>query len=240
MRIKKYLWLQIRNVYNPLVRILSRSRGAPAGSVELREIKNRARLDTDIADHLTTLFAESVSVRPHLIVELGVRGGESTFVFERVARLFDSKLVSVDLEDCQQASTSKGWFFVRSDDIEFAKTFEPFCRQKGFAPLIDILFIDTSHFFDHTVQEIKYWFPFLSTHAKVFFHDTNMKEVFFRKNGSIRFGWNNQRGVIRAIEAYLKASFCEDEDFIDLRDGWLIKHFACSSGLTVLERVQNG
>ncbi len=237
INIKKFTWLQIRNVYNPLVKVLSKPRHSPTDLPELREIKERALLKTDIADHLETLFAESVSIKPRLIVELGVRGGESTFVFERVAKLFGAALVSVDLEDCQQVSAYGRWSFVKSDDIEFAKGFEAFCQKKGFAPQIDILFIDTSHWYEHTVQEIKSWFPFLSEHAKVIFHDTNMKEVYFKKNGSIQFGWDNKRGVIRAIEEHFKTVFPENEDFIDFRKGWLIKHFAHSSGLTILERI---
>ena len=36
---------------------------------------------TDISDHLETLFVESLSMEPKLIVELGVGDGESTMVF---------------------------------------------------------------------------------------------------------------------------------------------------------------
>ena len=39
-----------------------------------------------------------MAVRPRLIVELGVRSGESTFALERVARLCGSTMVSVDVE----------------------------------------------------------------------------------------------------------------------------------------------
>ena len=49
-----------------------------------------------------TLFTEALSVHPSLIVELGVRGGESTFVFERVAKMCGSQLGSVDIEDCAE------------------------------------------------------------------------------------------------------------------------------------------
>src|SRR5436190_17194537 len=38
----------------------------------------RERTNTDICDHLNTLFFMAVSARPRLLVELGTRGGEST------------------------------------------------------------------------------------------------------------------------------------------------------------------
>jgi cephalosporin hydroxylase len=204
---------------------------------ELEEIKKRSIKRTDISDHLVTLFVESLNIKPRLIVELGVRGGESTFVLERVAKLCGSTLVSVDLEDCSDSSSYKNWIFVQSDDIEFAKIFEVWCKEHGIQSTIDLLFIDTSHIFEHTVKEIENWFPFLAEKSKVFFHDTNLKRLFFRRDGSIGVGWNNQRGVIRAIEKYFGKGFNEKEDFTELRDGWRITHYANCNGFTILEKV---
>ena len=125
----------------------------PSGLEVYDEIVKHAQKRSDISDHLPVLFAESLPVQPSLIVELGVRGGESTFAFERVAALCGSKLVSVDIDDCLKASKYPDWQFVKSDDIAFASHFGEWCRQRGITPSIDILFIDTSHEFDHTVQE---------------------------------------------------------------------------------------
>ncbi len=94
-----------------------------SGFSELDEIRTRSLIRTDISDHLTTLFVESLIAKPTLIVELGVRGGESTYVLERVARLSRAKLVSVDLQDCSLASTNENWHLVRSDDVVFAAEF---------------------------------------------------------------------------------------------------------------------
>jgi predicted O-methyltransferase YrrM len=90
---------------------------APSGLRELDEIKKHSRVRSEISDHLVTLFTESLSVKPRLIVELGVENGRSTLVFERVARLFNSKLISVDIQDCSGASSYKDWIFVQKDDI---------------------------------------------------------------------------------------------------------------------------
>lgn len=203
----------------------------------IADIRERARKKkTDISDHLETLFVESLGIESRLIVELGVGDGESTFVLERVANLWGAKLVSVDIEDCKKVSTFKDRIFIKQDDISFAAGFPDWCRPKGIAPVIDILFIDTSHIYDHTVAEIRAWFPYLAPRCKVFFHDTNMGEVFVHKDGSTGKGWDNQRGVIRAIEDHLETAFDEKKDFALARRGWFIRHFTICNGFMILDR----
>lgn len=199
-------------------------------------IKRRSQKWTDICDHLETLFIECLNLPSKLIMELGVGDGESTFVLENVARLWNARLVSVDIADCKKVSSYRKRIFVQMDDIAFAREFTDFCELHNIEPGIDILFIDTSHLYDHTVQEIQSWFPYLALHSKVIFHDTNMKEIFHRKDGSTGRGWNNERGVIRAIEEYFNRSFNEETNFIEIIDGWFIRHYAHCNGLMILER----
>ncbi len=204
---------------------------------ELKEVQQRARRRTDINDHLVTLFLEALTVDAKLIVELGVRGGETTFVLERVARLSNAMLVSVDLNDCSSISSYPKWRFVQGDDVAFGGAFAPWCQGQQIEPKIDLLLIDTSHVFDHTTQEIAHWFPWLSGRAKVVLRDRNLQEVYFRRDGSVGIAWDNQRAVIKALEHYFTATFDETEDFIDLRQGWLIKHYAVCNGFTILAKV---
>jgi len=203
----------------------------------IKDIRARAATKkTDISDHLETLFVECLNIESNLIVELGVGDGESTFVLERAANLWGAKLVSVDIEDCQKVSKFKDRIFIRQDDISFAAEFPDWCRTRGINPVIDILFIDTSHLYDHTVAEIQSWFPYLAPRCKVFFHDTNMSEIFVRKDGSTGRGWNNQRGVIRAIEEYLGSRMEENKDFSLMHNGWFIRHFTICNGFMILEK----
>lgn len=146
----------------------------PADSPAFNEVLIRSQRRTDINDHLARLYTETFPIDPDTIVELGVRGGESTFVFERVARLSDADLVSVDVEDCADATDYDRWHFVQSDDVEFAAQFEDWCVERDVRREIDVLFVDTSHLFEHTVAEINEWFPHLQDRAVVFFHDTNL------------------------------------------------------------------
>ena len=231
-------------VYNGVIDFLHRVWGSKkcflSNLQEFNEILKRSLKRTQINDHLITLFVESLEINPKLIVELGVRHGESTFSLERVAKLSGSKLISVDVENCSHVSSYKDGIFVQSDDIEFAKIFKDWCKAQKISPEIDILFIDTSHLYEHTLQEINLWFPFLSKRSKAFFHDTNLKRIFVRKDKTMGLAWNNKRGVIRALEKYFNRKFNEKRDFVDLKDGWLIKHYSNCNGLLILTRIAVG
>lgn len=195
---------------------------------------------TDIADHLPVLFSEAIKSCPSLIVELGTRGGDSTKVLLKAASMTKAKMLSVDIEDCRHvvndSSFTDLWRFVQADDVAFAAEFKNWCHKVDYPASIDVLFIDTSHEYDHTIQEIKAWFPLLSPKCKVIFHDTNMRRYFKHKSGRIVLGWDNKRGVIRAIEETLCCSYNEAVPFIDLHEGWMIEHYPHSNGLTILTR----
>jgi hypothetical protein len=138
--------------YNAFIKPPNTSIDNMSGLAELDEVWVRSLQRGNTSDHLLTLFVESMAIRPRLIVELPVVKGERTFVFERVARLCNSRLVSVDLVDCSDACSYRGCLFVENDDIAFAANFSSFCRSHGFTPVVDALFIDTSHEFAHTMS----------------------------------------------------------------------------------------
>ena len=209
-----------------------------SGLQELDEIIIKSQERTVINDHLSSLFIESLRTNPNLIVELGVETGQSTFALERVAKLCNSKLVSVDIEDCSNACQWEDWIFIKKDDLEFSKMFISWCRENNLTPEIDILFIDTDHHYEQTIKEIRQWFPYLSKKAKVFLHDSNAKSVYRRKDGSLGSAPDFERGVIRALEEYLTGSFNEEEDFVAYKNGWLIRHCANCNGFTMLEKIE--
>jgi len=225
-------------IYNNLNKLRSSRPQMEGTSAEVQEIVQRASLRyTDISDHLLTLFAEAVSVHPRLIVELGVRGGESTFAFERAARLSGGHVLSVDLEDCQVQSSYPKWTFLKANDITFASQFPEWCSSHQLSPEIDVLFIDTSHLYQHTLEELRLWMPNLAAKSKMILHDTNMKRVYRRADRSLGLGWDNERGVIRALEETLGTKFNETQDFVTVADGWLVRHWSHCNGLTVLEKL---
>ncbi|MGQ9688894.1 MAG: class I SAM-dependent methyltransferase [Desulfobaccales bacterium] len=228
---------RLRSLYNFFVDLRKPKTVRMTELPALNRIKQDSLRRTALNEHLETLFVESLTLNPRLIVELGVARGESTRVFAQVAQLCGAKLVGVDIRDCSGALDWQEWLFIHRDDLEFAREFEDWCRQQGLTPRIDVLFIDTSHYFEHTLAEIRAYFPFLADHAKVFFHDTNLKSFIFRKDGSLDLGWDNHRGVIRALEVYFGRTFPEKEEFLDCVPPWLIKHYPHCSGLTVLEKL---
>ena len=152
------------------------------------------------------------------------------------------RVLSVDIEDCSGLDLPHRdrWSFVKTDDIEFgAHGFKKWCAAASLQPEIDLLFIDTSHLYEHTKQEIQTWFPHVASAGAIIFHDTNMGfGVYGRLDRSVgRYGWDNQRGVIRAVEEFLGTNYDERRFFTDHAGGFLVAHYPHSNGLTVLKKT---
>jgi predicted O-methyltransferase YrrM len=231
--------IKLVQIYNAGAKIFGARNLTPSGDAALDEIRSRSNSQTDISDHLETLFVESLRARPKLIVELGVGPGESTFVLERVAKLSGARLVSVDIKpERARASSWVDWLFVCGDDVEFAQKFKNWAADKNINPSVDVLFIDTSHEYEHTVKELKHWLPLLSDRGKVFLHDTNTRLIYHRRDHSIGLAPDTQRGVARALENFFGISFNERKDFIRFHANWLIIHYANCNGFTILEKLK--
>lgn len=207
--------------------------GLPA----LNELRKKSLVPTDFSDHLVPVFLETLQFRPRLIVELGTRGGESTTALKQAARLCGGRMLSVDLDEAPALEREPFWEFVRSDDVEFAGRFPDWCRERGLDPVIHLLFIDTSHEYGHTAREMAAWFPFLAPQCRVIFHDTHLHFFYRRLDRTLGIGWENQRGVIRAIEEFFGTRYDESRAFLDFRKSWLVRHWPHSGGLTILDRL---
>lgn len=206
------------------------------GDDALLAVRERARRRTDISDHLETLYRLALDHKAGLVVELGVRSGESSFVLEKAVRQTGGWLISVDLEETDFASDYSRWHFIRMDDRELAARFAAEMKQRGAPGTIDFLFLDTSHTYADTVEELAVWMPLLSKRAIVALHDTNMATIFRRKDGSLGGGWNNNRGVIRALQEYLGVRWDEKQEFAGTAGEFRVNHVPWCSGLTVLYR----
>jgi len=202
------------------------------------EVRSRAQIRTDISDHLETIFFETLSVGPKLIVELGVRGGESTFAFERAARVCGAVLVSVDINDCSRVTSWPEWNFVQGDDVQFARDFEEWCSERSLPRRVDVLFIDTSHEYHHTLAELHGWLPFLAPRGKLLLHDTNLRSDGLYRDGSSANAGGDNRAVTEALEEVLGVPMLENDDFVVAARGWLIQHTKYSHGFTVVTRAQ--
>jgi len=197
---------------------------------------------SDIHDHLGTLFVETAASGGGLVVELGVRSGLSTRALLAAADVAGGRLISVDL--CERP-TLEGperllgrWSFVQSDDVAFAGApFAAWCAERGLDPIARAIFLDTSHRYEHTRAELAAWLPRLAPGGALMLHDTNMGDWFRTLDGRVTKGWDNDRGVMRAIEEILGRAYDETTYFTDCAAGFAVSHRPWGSGFTVLRRI---
>jgi Methyltransferase domain len=215
-------------VINFAVGKLKRNAVTPADLLECH-----AAMPTDICEHLRTIYNVTVAAKPRLIVELGF-GKESNLAFSLAAKECGANLLSVDIVPSGQfVSSYSGQHFVQDDDVHFAGKFPAWCEQNGITPLIDVLFIDTNHLYEHTRREIASWFPYLNSKPTVIFHDTNVRLFYRLRGGYVGRGCDNERGVTRALEEYLGSTIEERRSFVKQFGPWLVTHYSHCNGLTI-------
>lgn len=122
---------------------------------------------SDISGHLLQIYDTVIKKSPKIIVELGVRKGMSTFTLSRAAQDTNATLISIDIKDCSKFCNWNKWKFVKMNDLYFADIF----KDK-----IDVLFIDTNHSFEHTINELKKFLPRMNKQGIIIMHDTNIRD----------------------------------------------------------------
>ncbi len=213
-------------------------------SKEVAKIDNdffQASNNSDISEHLSTIYSICLARKPNTILELGTRGGESTRVFIKYCEKFSKFGMSVDLCTKPDWMSSKNWTHFVGDDIELGtKVHKSNVWPNGdVLKPIDLIFIDSSHEYDHTLKELGVYWDMLSTNGILVCHDTNLTDKFTRKlDGTPNIGWNNSNGVSRAIE-----------DFFDFKFNWnnlqsveshttkgqiSVAHYPWNNGLTLI------
>jgi len=229
---------------NLLVRV-STLRKIPKESGIVENSFFAASNDSDISDHLSFLFSVCLAKRPNTILELGTRGGESTRVFQAYCRIYSKKGISVDLDPAPSWLNSEFWTHFESDDLligERLHTKGEWPDSSKLEPL-DLIFLDSSHEYEHTLNEIKLFWPLLKPGGVFLFHDTNLTDSMTRKiSGNPNVGWDNKAGVSRAIE-----------DFFGTKINWQtlvsvgqsgsdphafsgLSHFPWNNGMTIISK----
>ncbi len=119
---------------------------------------------TDICEHLRTLYEHARLCTS--VLELGVNRGESTIAILCGVRESGGHLTSIDIDTCFNArlrvfsiGLTDYWTMIRSNDMDIDWK-EP----------VDMLFIDTSHAYDHTLAELRKFEPL--ARRFVIMHDT--------------------------------------------------------------------
>jgi MMP 1-O-methyltransferase len=160
----------------------------PASTLE-GKYRQACATPSDINEHLSTLVSLVEGFDAHTVIELGTRGGVSTVAWLYGLARTDGHLWSVDIDPAPDFKHER-WTFVQGDD----------CDPEVFKqlPEADIVFVDTSHMYDHTVRELSLY-RWKARRALVL-HDTNLRRP---------IGWTRAQPefpVRVAVE-----EFCADE-----------------------------
>jgi predicted O-methyltransferase YrrM len=133
--------------------------------------RERAAMDHDIKAQMPVLYAWArlPGVR---IIELGVRGGNSTAALLAGLEHSGGELWSVDIAEPGTPAEWNGlpfWHLLVADDTSPEAV--AFCPGD-----VDVLFIDTSHYYPHTLQELRLYVPKVKPGGIVLLHDTDRAE----------------------------------------------------------------
>jgi predicted O-methyltransferase YrrM len=125
--------------------------------------------ETDIRDHLRYLHDTARKYPRVRVLELGTRTGESTSAFLAAAEKTGGHVWSVDVDGPQVPGhwlESALWTFTCGDDMA-AVLPQPVH--------VDVLFIDTSHAYGHTIAELYKFVPRVMPGGVVLLHDTEWR-----------------------------------------------------------------
>jgi predicted O-methyltransferase YrrM len=125
---------------------------------------------SDTSHHLPTLSLLITEFRLRSVVELGVRAGVSTLALLEAAAAQDGSVLSVDVEPCPEARArvedarlGDRWRFVQMSDLDVP--------DEQIPDPIDLLFVDTTHLYDHTVAELDKYGAHLRSGSWLALHD---------------------------------------------------------------------
>jgi predicted O-methyltransferase YrrM len=129
------------------------------------EYSLRCMLRSDIQQHLPRLHAEA-SIGDAQIIELGVRSGNSTVAFLAAVEEHGGHVYSADIDRPRFPwSNHEQWSFHHGNDLDLVDELPD---------QVDIVFIDTSHHFQQTVDELEVYVPRVKPGGVVLLHDTEL------------------------------------------------------------------
>jgi predicted O-methyltransferase YrrM len=137
----------------------------------LADYEARARDWSDIQGHLPTLYDAVVSRPAARVLELGVRWGTSTASLLAAVDQVGGHLWSVDIAEPRVPdwwANSGLWTLLVGDDLS-AEILAAVPEQ------VDMLFLDTSHDYGHTLAELRAYVPRVAPGGLVCCHDTELQ-----------------------------------------------------------------
>ena len=128
---------------------------------------NACNTPSDINEHLPRLVEQVEDLQATKVIELGTRGGVSTIAWLYALARNNGHLWSVDIDPRPAGLEVAHWTFIQGDD----------CSPEVFTQLpddVDIVFIDTSHAYRHTVQELALYRWLVRPGGRIVLHDTEL------------------------------------------------------------------
>jgi len=122
---------------------------------------------TDIWEHLATLYMLTIELDLKTVLELGTAEGKSTVALLQAVQKIGGKVYSIDINPCLEAREAirkygllDHWIFIQENDL-----------QMEWKKNIDHLFIDTTHKFQQTINELKKYEPYVRDGGIITMHD---------------------------------------------------------------------
>lgn len=121
---------------------------------------------SDIHLHLPRMVQLVRELDAKHVIELGSRSGVSTIAWLHALQRTGGRLTSVDLDPAPLIGAHDNWTHVQGDDTDPAvvSALEP----------ADIVFVDTSHLYDHTMQELAIYRWLVRPGGVICLHDTEL------------------------------------------------------------------
>lgn len=160
------------------------------------------RTPSDVHEHLP-VFADLVAqLNAQHVIELGTRSGVSTVAWLHALADTGGRLTSVDIDVQPAIGDWPHWTFIQSDDTDpdLIGSLEP----------AEIVFIDTTHRYQHTLDELRLYLPLVKPGGVMVCHDTELETP-------TEFPGDTNYPVKRAVEAFTAETGLE---WVNLPNCW--------------------
>jgi predicted O-methyltransferase YrrM len=159
----------------------------------IEEYQRLCTVPSDIVDHLPTFVDWVDRLGATQVIELGTRTGVSTIAFLHALE-GKGHLISVDIAERPDIGDHDHWTYIQGDDLD--------SEVIGQLPQADIVFIDTSHAYEQTYNELNVYRWFVKPGGVILCHDTMLMNPIDADPGDPRFP------VRKAIER-----FCREQGY---------------------------
>lgn len=131
------------------------------------EYERLCRTPSDIYLHLPRLAGLVEALDAKHVIELGTRTGVSTVAWLWALEKTGGRLTSVDVDERPPIGEFPHWTFIQGDDCDPAIVAE--------LDDADIVFIDTSHLYEHTARELRIYRHLVRPGGVLVLHDTMLE-----------------------------------------------------------------